>query len=1012
MSPNTPRGAFLVPSFLQAGDKIISASTEYGLIPGIATPDNANAGRMVLRPSGMPTAALSLDVQAQRGGNPTGYATAISGTPGASLIWKNSSAGSSSWQGFNDNIYITRVANVLAANASVDFPGIGTPRTLGNGYLGFVYIRRSTAPSYSIRFAYKATMDGAWTTREIISASAYSVTDAQRPDFVVLPNGDLIAFARVDGLTVSVVAYKSTDNGDTWALWSDNTRTNCNSAQINICAEYTQGAICLVIGRTPGGSAANCQFYWSSDGGQSFTLNDTLTLGTPRTCVTATGQVLLAADDTVTGLAMVYGVGIGGGGSQLGGSVGGIVTANPAPWLATRDDGVVWGGTTMVTAWPSSYIGCQISLDHGSNWDSFDTSLDTIFYNGVSAGNTGIAAISAGFWRGSLVLLIQSNGTTAALDDTIQEIWYGGYDTLTERYKAGDNGAPAGWTAGEGAIYHPVDYPHNLGWTRTDVGAGATLAIDDTGLKITSTGATNTYWRADATFWPPGDSHSSLRMRFWYKWGSTGTGLGSSRASLFFSASNGVDRQWVQLEFGPDQLRIIDSGGVSTTSASVADQFKAYTEVFLAFTSDFAGAGGTLSLWYNIAGAGWVQLASGIVIVSQLGVTTKILQIGGSSASAAEWWIGGLVSATDSNDMETGFTNPDDLAGRMVGSSVDVGLTSGLTIGASGAYAVPGDLWSIITGYSYAARLIWDNPRPSSRWNSTATTATVVFDAGASNVWDADTLALFGTNWLLGTMEFNATNSWGSPSASVSIGSVVDTITGFVAKGPGYLTVARSYIQHQYRSAEGRRWYIMVVGGATNIYEISDVRVDDSALTSTIYVDDVDFSALAPDAILTIFGDRMFATFKRMQYRYMRLNIAFAQTTTTGRLSVGYIAVGRRYEYKTTYDSGFKDRTDYNITLATSTAGHRFASRTGARRRQLEIAWGPLWRGAQKESPVLAALHDAVDGQLQPIVHIRDLANPDPVLYRITSPLVIENIAQEGATALERPAQITLSEEL
>jgi hypothetical protein len=1014
--PIPDRGAFLVPSFLQQGDKVLSASTEYGLIPGIATPDDGNDGRMILRPSGTPTSALSLDVKVQRGGNPTGYATAINGTPGASVIFRATGGSSTSWKGYNDNIYITRIANVLGASAGVDFPGIGTPRTLGNGYLGFVYLRRSSTPNYTLRFAYKSSMEGAWTTVQIIGISDYTLTDGARPEMVVLPNGDLICFARVDGLTFSVVAYKSTDNGLTWSLWSDNTRTNCNSAQINICAEYTQGAICLIVGRTPGGSAADVLFYWSSDGGQSFTLNDTQMLGTPRTCVSVTGQVLLVADDTLGSGALVYGVGIGGGASALGGSVGGVVTANPSPWIATRDDGVVWGGTTMVTAWPSSYIGAQISLNHGLDWDSYDTSLDTIFYNGLITGDSGIAAISAGFWQGSLVLLIQSNGTTAAFDDSIQEIWYGGYDTLTERYKAGNNGAPAGWTGGEGAIYHPVDYPQNLGWTRTDTGAGATLDIDDTGLKITSTAANNTSWSADSTFWPSGDSHSSLRMRFWYKWGSIGTGLGSARARLFFSASDGTDRQWVQLEFGPDQLKIVDSGGVSTLSANVANQFKAYTEVFLAFTSDFSGGAttGTLSLWYNIAGAGWVQLANGIAIARQAGVATKVLLIGGTAASAAEWWIGGLVSATDSNDLEAGFTNPDDLAGRQVGTSSDPILTTGLSLAASGAYAVPGDLYTVITAYSYSRRLIWDNPRPSSIWQSTATTGNVVFDAGSGDKFDLDTVCLFGTNFIYGQIQLHTADSWASPSVTISLDATIDTNIGVAGVGVGYITIARQYPNHKYRSAEGRRYYALVsVASVLSAYEITDTITDDVAGTTTVYIEGVDFSGATPDTTnLAIFGDRMYGTCKRSTYRYMRLYVALAVPTVSGRLQVGYLAFGRRYAYKTTYDSGFKDRTDYNVTLATSTAGQRFASRGGAKRRQLEIAWGPLWNGVQKESPILQALADAVDGNLSPIVHIRNLNQPEPILYRIMNPWVIENIASEGLTAMERPAQITLSEEL
>ena len=96
---------FVRPGHLHTASRVLSASTERGLMVQPATVGSSNRGQLRLRTSGMPLAEASLDVKLQTGGNPTGY-TAESGSGvgrGSAVIWKRTtdsgSAGTIHWRG-------------------------------------------------------------------------------------------------------------------------------------------------------------------------------------------------------------------------------------------------------------------------------------------------------------------------------------------------------------------------------------------------------------------------------------------------------------------------------------------------------------------------------------------------------------------------------------------------------------------------------------------------------------------------------------------------------------------------------------------------------------------------------------------------------------------------------------------------------------------------------------------------------------------------------------------------
>ncbi len=1008
------KGAFLLPSLLLTPDRVSSASSEHGLVPGTITPDaTTNQGYLLLKPAGTPTTALTMDVKLQRGGNPTGYATPIDGTPGATVIAKPTQASSSQWMGYNDSLYLTYARNILGATITSDYPGFSRPRELGNGYLGFAYVNR--ASTNLLRFAYKASRTDSFTHATILtSGSPYTLVDDCAPDFVVLPSGRLICFFGVSGLASEVIAYYSDDHGATWALWSLDTYVPLSTAR-QLCAEYVQGAICLVVGRSAAGGAINPKIYWSADGGQSFSYTDTFTGGVPATTVTATGQVLLACDDTDSpdAAVMIYRVGIGSGADSVIAS-GTVAAAAPVHTMVTRDDGVVIGFNGGIYG-PSSYIRARLSLDHGQSWHGFEfgsgTSFEILGFNGYSSFNRGWRHYRAGSWAGQIVLLAGGKGASGSLDDTLQELYFGGWDSLTEAPKGPTSGATPGYASPEGGIYVASDTPDAFGWAKVDTAAGATIALGNDGLSITASAADNSKYTAPALIFSTGSNpaEASVRMRFWFKWGS-GAGLVAGRSRLYYAVSDGANLQWFSVNFGPDQMSIRDNSGLVVSSASVSNQFTAWTEVFIAFRHDYPSAGsGKISVWYRIAGTTyWTALATNTTIAEQAGATTQELSFGGTVGSACTWYVSGLTFATDDNGMVGGFTNPTDLAGRPVSPLSEMQLVYGLRVSAGGHLGVKGDTYDLATGYSYPATRLVENLRPSSFWRSSVDGAdtNIVFDCGVSDIFEADTIALFGTNFRTATLQAHSSDSWGSPSVSVSLDATVLAISGFSAgmRGRIRLNTGDSLTPHQYRSTEGARWYLEVAGTSTTVYEISDNDAD------TILVEGIDFTTLVGSETLRIFGDRMSARFGRFGYRYVRLLIG-NQDTSDGYYRAGTLILGKMIEISTPYAQGFRDRIDYRIQITEGVAGQRWMSKRGPQRRTLEIAWDPLYRPLQPWSQTLQAIHDASEGPLRGVVHWRDLEKANDIrLYQIKTPFVLENVQNEGREALERPAQVVLEE--
>lgn len=991
-----PTGLFVNPPPTLRATAVLSASSQAGLTAGTPVSATANLGALRLRGSSVltPVAAAALDVTLQTGGLANGWFTSDMGTAGATFRWRNTGDGSTSWRGYTENQFVTYCRIAALGSALIYYPYTSDVRTLANDTVGYLSVSSVAGASW-LKFHYKAARTNTW-TQVTIATSGVSI--ALRPALVVTTTGRLLAYAynptdeRIDG-------YYSDDHGATWAAWavlsSGEMRPASSPTAGTICVEVVGDAMVMVLGGSESGNAT-LQIGWSLDGGQNFTRAYAgSSVGTIDTTVTKTGQALLAyntggaTDGHVVPL--IYGGSIG---SDLKTYV--ARSASPQVALCTHDDGTLWlfyngAGADALTA-----IDHQASYDNGATWDA--VGVDATVYDNETLGgvNRGPLRMTAGSWRGSIILLLTTDTVTAATDNGTVELWLGGYDTLTECYTSSSEGHRG---TNPYARYSLLgdEFPDNLGWTLSNIGAGATISKTLGGIKMVSVaGADNSNYNRTFSIAGTGDG---FRFRYNYRVNSGGS-INNDSATVFFSCSDGVNRQWIKIRHSSIQLRALDPSGSIGTATMAASSM---VEVFVAFNHDYTAGGGLVTILYRAEGqTNWLALCSAVAVAEEAGVATETLLIGGTVVtSTVDWEISGFFVA-EGGRWASGFTNPTDLHGRPISAAIDVPIHSGLALGAFGGSGVAGDTYTFATTYRYAASNLWLSPRLPCRWQTANATGAhnAVFYSAAS-LWHLDVVTVHGTNWRTGYVEVNTSDSWGTPANRVALDATVwqGTIT---TSGLGYVLVdGAPFIPHEYRSTPGRRWFLRT---SSATYEIADNG------ESTIHVADLP-SGLS--GTIYIFGDRMGVVLPvAWAYAYLRLVID-DQTSPDGAHRTGYIVPGRKHAITTPYDSGFVDRYQAAAVVSATSSGHVHAGRVGSEHPELRIAWGLIDHTSNDYMRRIVALFRSFDGETRPFPFWRDVNDQRTIgLYRLTgSPVVVENSYGELSDAFDRLAQVILREE-
>lgn len=987
-------------------DRVISATSEAGRIVGTPVTSAAALGRLRLRSSGTSTEDVALDLRLDRGGNATGYADPFHGAPGAAVIYRETGGAADAWHGYTPPVYLDYAQTLGMGSGSADFPGIATPRTLADGRLCSVRAKRTGTAE--VEFIHKTYRHGPWT--------AVSVTTAREADsapaLIVLPSGRLICYyVRLSG---SVGAHYSDDDGATWAVWSTDTLAVAGAGYM-LAAELVGDQVLLIASTQPGTASGDARVYWSFDGGQSFGLAATETWGPARTCVTKTGQALVITTDQASTNALLYYVPPGGA-PGLVSTESFAMTADaddPVLALVCMDDGTIWAlGAGNLQ--PAPRLEAQYSRDHGVTWQAaFSTtasSTSTIWRLGINEATPyGFRTIAAGEWNGRMVVLGVTDVPTGTRDDALVEMHFGGWDRLTLTPWTEREDEPNGLGGTTGALLM-IDTPNQFGWTKTDVGAGATVTVTDDGLHLVANGTDNSSYEPPTQFFPTGTT-GTWRMRYTVTVDADGS-VADDRAIVRFRPRSGAgpDYAGLRIRHATDQIRVVDSTGTLATTVSVANRFT-YKHEVLVFV-DASASTPKLSVYIRAIDAAlpgtltgeWTEVLADQALGEVAGTPSGPL-IGGVDAGAVEWTIGHLEVSVGDMGFSGGFTNPDDLTGRSVEAAYDVAVVDGVRVGATGGAGVRSDDYTLATTATYAAAWIWRDMRPSAHHRSTGDGVehAVVFDAGASTTIPLSWAGLIGTNFRTATVQLHTADSWGAPSVSMTMDATLyaGKVTA-IKSGLGYVGVdGMPWAPHQWRSAPGARMFVEV-GGV--VYEVDDNDED------RLYVDGVDFSAAS--GTLYVFGDRMGAKLPAaVRYRYARALIA-AQDTSDGHYRLGTLWAGITEELLIPYANGFTWSDVDNTQEQTTEAGYGVRFVAGPMRRELRIAWDSIDRLTSAQVAWLRSLWRALRGRYEPVALV-DLDKPGAWgLYTLTGPLAVENVYGEERDALERVSQIVLRQVL
>ena len=207
----------------------------------------------------------------------------------------------------------------------------------------------------------------------------------------------------------------------------------------------------------------------------------------------------------------------------------------------------------------------------------------------------------------------------------------------------------------------------------------------------------------------------------------------------------------------------------------------------------------------------------------------------------------------------------------------------------------------------------------------------------------------------------------------------------------------------QYKSREGRRYYVQVKATNPVFYEIAD---NDE---TTIFV--TGLAAGYAGEMAYVYGDRMAATFPTSARMYARLVHGTATAPGSGKRQIGTLMLGVREDLRIPYDNGFVDTWETPDEEATTRRGYSEAYATGPERHTLRIAWGLVDRLSYDDLTRVVDFFRSLAGRQEPLVLWRDPSDLSTLgLYRFVGPPATENAYGEGRDAFERLAQVRLEE--
>jgi hypothetical protein len=974
---------FVRPSVHLTSSNVLSASSESGIT--LEQPvEVTHNGRVNLEASGTVTAVTALNFRLASPGNPIGYSADDGATGmGCGLLWKTQAEGSTAWKGYTDTRFLTRLIPWRTAVSLGTSPSV----QLASGALLVGHTTTTTILIQSLSTLYVATT----LTTLTDSYAAAAGTSYRLIDFCRLPNDRILALYLTSNTVNSKYVYTtlySDDEGVTWTTLASRSKLSATAfTHVNLLAV---GETVMAVVSEATGAAGGGEVWVSNDGGYSFVTTDSKSnWKRVRACVTPSQTVVivsLSISASVTA-ANTYR-------TSTVGTLSDLVLApigdddSTAIGCVCRDDGTVWL-FTWGRASTNNVLDGAVSFDDGATWSQVPTGAEIANHQAVVGNAYKFISMDCGLWNGQVVagLVDATNGRPFWLE-------FGGWSRLTEEP------SDATYTS----AYYPTTTPDNVGWTKTDTGAGFASVTALHTLNMVSSVAGNSYYQAPVAWWSATTDYH-YRIRFAVRVNSGGSTT-LDQATIAGVQTDGANSQGFKFRFSSTGYRLVDQAG--NTLVTVTTSMTSYQEFLVILRYDHSANTGALRVWrralFTRCDTAWTEDLAATTFAESAGAA-QVFRIGGTDiAAAVDWDLAYLLVAQGSGGLYT-QVNPSDLTGRPLTDGLAFRVTDQVNIRGFGNQGSKADTWTLDTGYQYPKANLWRNQRPSCTWRSTADNAStnLVFDAGTNNLFRGQIAALFGINFRTATLQFNATDAWGAPSATLALdGTIVSgVVSASVGRGFIGFTITSGFtmVPHMFKSSEGQRFFAEIGG--------QGYLIDDNSAT-VLYIQDVDFTAAA--GTVYVYSDRLAADYGSViGYRFMRLLIG-AQQTYDNDYRAGYLLWNEQHAISTLYDRGFTDEWTDSLEVTETDGGAQFVGIRGPRRRRLMVRWNNLNRLLSSYEE--ANLHFFASLRGEAFAHWRNTSDPSSVtLYRLADPTVArENTLGELATAVSSRGQLTFEE--
>tara|TARA_R110000824_G_scaffold26882_5_gene91894 strand:- start:1339 stop:4686 length:3348 start_codon:yes stop_codon:yes gene_type:complete len=967
--------------------------------PTAGDPVQQQDSALVLEASGNQTPTSQLRIATQRGGHPQG---------GATFRWKDETDPATQWRGWDPPSAASawRALEWSTGAAPINDP-TDNPHalTLQDGRVLVAYERIKViafVTNYQV-VVMPLNLDGTTGASVVVWSTTDTLTQPLAPCLVELPNGRVVLFHYLQDLQAQVVQIQALDSDDYGATWAI-----MNSKALNVSVDvsaittawdlsakpasklrvaYSGGQLLLLIAaRSRDGVSGSYQDgfiqYASADLGNNFQLVEEW----PRT-QTGTAQEIIPV---ANGFDVLFIKSTGGnpsatrrqlssaysllttaedvsGPNQLGASFVSLGTFSgrtfqDADLAATVDDsGILYcvaRGRNTAGSYASSFNGLIRMVQDPSGGASiapWDLMGQGTFQDGSgsppipNAGTIWNHELIDTFPRwltlarlgGRLVLIHNWLAVTGTNDQSLGAIYLGGYsDHTLPSYQ--NNGSTArrltwDWT------WFPIEKPDVLAWALT-VSAGGSTSLVNGDLEIVTTAAL-----AQHTKTPVGTVDQGITLAAAVEYVSSGSPFADDIAIQVtqedggqgFKSKVSIEGGHVKVRDAYNALAIIGTLAINTANGVEIMIFQRLNKITVkARPRDY------------IASRLWTTVVEGGTLTDNGGGGTSEIRWGHDPASTAtskwRWFHYTAAQYACGVPAATGFTNPTDLDGRPIGSSVPTYVDAGVSIRGIDGPTFPAEVFNIDPRFGFPVSNMLQEHEPSPRrgWRSTDETQQRI-----AWRWDGPTLAnelglyLDGMNWKTGSLEgYNETTAtWdvlGTINTSTNQSALPFTRVGdMVTVNTAAAHVGERYFEHSELigataalSGTKRRAIISNTAGvwgnaAGQQRPMIRFSGEDGTEPAT-----GDLDIWNPRIVIAIHN-------VNAVYSGFRLVIDATQGTVDGFYKVGQMALGPLHLFTQDYSWGRGITTQPNVELIEYRDGSRSSFKRGPTRRAVNFGW-------------------------------------------------------------------------